>query len=570
LVAGMTVAAAVIGAAAFVAGAAGAAPAAGGGSAPRQAVGTQPLRPPVVPNVGAYLGADPNFAGGPIPSQASVLDGQLGRRLAIVSFYVGFSDPAPTSEMAAIAAEGALPMVSVHCGPLDADVAAGAYDKLLRSQAAAYRSYGRPVLLRWFWEMNLPKIENHADCLGGAATAARDYVAAFRHIWTVFHDAGATNVAFVWAPSDARFAPESSPFYPGDQYVAWIGADLYDRAGYGPWSSMYASFYDRWSGRGKPLLLSETGAVGSAAQTAWLANIGGTLPSEFPDVHGIVYTDAVDLGDYRLVPGTAGFATYKGLGSNPYFRPPLPEDGWLLATAGGGVENYGCPSSGSATGQRLPAPVVGLAARPEGGGYWLAGADGSVYAFGTARSDGSMRGRHLNRPIVGIAAVPAGGGYWMVASDGGVFSFGGARFYGSMGGRHLNEPIVGIAANPAGGGYWLVASDGGIFTFGDARFRGSTGGERLDRPIVGMAATAAGRGYWLVASDGGVFSFGDAHFRGSLVGLAAAPAVGIAADPGTGNYRVATAAGGVYQFPDRIQLAPGPLRSPAVAVATVN
>jgi hypothetical protein len=55
----------------------------------------------------------------------------------------------------------------------------------------------------------------------------------------------------------------------------------------------------------------------------------------------------------------------------------------------------------------------------------------------------------LNKPIVGIAATPDGQGYWEVASDGGLFAFGDAAFYGSMGGKPLNKPIVGIGANLA-------------------------------------------------------------------------------------------------------------------------
>ena len=51
----------------------------------------------------------------------------------------------------------------------------------------------------------------------------------------------------------------------------------------------------------------------------------------------------------------------------------------------------------------------------------------------------------LNKPIVGMAATPDGKGYWLVASDGGIFTFGDARFYGSTGGKHLNQPVVGMA-----------------------------------------------------------------------------------------------------------------------------
>ena len=54
----------------------------------------------------------------------------------------------------------------------------------------------------------------------------------------------------------------------------------------------------------------------------------------------------------------------------------------------------------------------------------------------------------LNKPVVGMAATPDRGGYWLVASDGGIFSFGDADFYGSTGGTPLNKPVVGMAATP--------------------------------------------------------------------------------------------------------------------------
>ena len=125
-----------------------------------------------------------------------------------------------------------------------------------------------------------------------------------------------------------------------------------------------------------------------------------------------------------------------------------------------------------------------------------------------------MGAHHLNQPIVGMAATPDGNGYWMVAADGGIFSFGDAAYHGSMGAKHLNRPIVGMTPTPSGAGYWLVASDGGIFAFGSAGFFGSTGAMHLNAPIVGMDSPDSG-GYWLVASDGGIFAFGDATFEGS-------------------------------------------------------
>ena len=72
--------------------------------------------------------------------------------------------------------------------------------------------------------------------------------------------------------------------------------------------------------------------------------------------------------------------------------------------------------------------------------------DGGLFAFGDANFYGSMGGKPLNKPIVGMAATPDGQGYWESATDGGIFSFGDAVFYGSTGNITLNKPVVGIAA----------------------------------------------------------------------------------------------------------------------------
>ena len=223
--------------------------------------------------------------------------------------------------------------------------------------------------------------------------------------------------------------------------------------------------------------------------------------------------------------------------------------GYWMAGADGGVFAYGgAPFEGSHGGAPLGAPIVGIAATPDGKGYWLAGADGGVFAYGDAAFLGSLGGRHLNRPIVGVASSPDGGGYWLVGADGGVFAFGDAGYQGSMGGTSLNRPIVGMAAS-ATGGYWLVASDGGVFAFGGAGFHGSTGGSVLREPVAGMSPTPDSGGYWLVAADGGVFAFGDATFRGAAVnGSAHAPVVGMSAPSNGNGYWLAASDGGVFGY----------------------
>jgi hypothetical protein len=231
---------------------------------------------------------------------------------------------------------------------------------------------------------------------------------------------------------------------------------------------------------------------------------------------------------------------------------PAPDGkGYFLAGADGTIQNFGDANS---CGFQLPpplrAPIVGIASASDGDGAWEVASDGGVFAWGDAQFYGSAADLHLDKPIVGMAATPDGKGYLLVASDGGVFTYGDARFFGSAGGLHLDKPIVGIAATPDGNGYYLVASDGGIFTYGDAHFRGSTGGVRLDQPVVGMSLDSATGGYWEIARDGGVFSF-HAPFLGSTGGVhLAAPIEGVTSTPSGRGYRFTARDGGVFDFGD--------------------
>jgi hypothetical protein len=104
-----------------------------------------------------------------------------------------------------------------------------------------------------------------------------------------------------------------------------------------------------------------------------------------------------------------------------------------------------------------------MASTPTNKGYWMAGADGSIYMFGDAKSYGDMRGTPLNQPVNGMVPTPTGKGYWMVAADGGIFTFGDAAFKGSTGNQHPAAPIVGMV--PFGTGYAIVTEDGTVYPF---------------------------------------------------------------------------------------------------------
>jgi hypothetical protein len=296
-------------------------------SAPRAADST--LAPPAVPQHSAYLGAFVAPHLGEDQAQADVrqelaqlgnFDGAVGRSLGLVHVYQPWASPVRPSTLAAVAATGATPFIDWTCTS-DASIINGNQDALITSYAQALKSFGRPVFLRWFWEMNLVNLPRTSGCLG--TLGASGYIQAWQHIWTIFQNQGAGNVAFVWCPS-INGATFGSTFYPGDSYVDWIGWDGYDRKQSASATlAQFTPFYANWVTHGKPLVLGETGAT--TDQATYLAALATALPTSFPQVRAVLYYDSKSTLDWTLVdaPGNLGADQFAALAQNPYFGFPF-------------------------------------------------------------------------------------------------------------------------------------------------------------------------------------------------------------------------------------------------------
>ncbi len=275
-------------------------------------------------------------------------------------------------------------------------------------------------------------------------------------------------------------AIDPSPFVDqatGDAYLVWKSND--------GGSSQPA---DLWSQRLSPNGLSLVGAphlllTQDSAQLPWettvenpdLVQVGATYFLTFSTGawDSANYAEAFATCDGPVGPCSqtqAGpFLTSSGAASGPGGGSFFQDAGgnWYLAFA---AWEPGCTSyAGSdCVGARrlfiepatfspvsLAGPVVGMAATPNGDGYWLADASGAVTVHGAADFFGSMAGQPLNAPIAHIVATPDGGGYWLVAADGGTFAFGDAGFFGSMGGRHAQR--AGRVTRPDAGRTRLLA-----------------------------------------------------------------------------------------------------------------
>ncbi len=274
-----------------------------------------------MPRGRAYLGAWVNPAGTTTDRSASALqqlvslEQATGVSPAILSVYTSFAAPAPLALLQEISQRGAVPLVSWACAPTAA-VAAGYDDAVISNFASQLRQFGRAVFVRWFWEMNLRTASSSRCNAGGGPDT---FVAAWKRVWNLFKQAGASNVALVWCPGVNGDPSGMAPYFPGSAYVDWIGADGYDRhhLGVEGFASVFAAWYDTYATSSKPLMVAETGATASD-QSQYISGLAQTLPSSFPAVKAVVYFDANGPnGNWALTP--AGLAAFKMMASDQYF-----------------------------------------------------------------------------------------------------------------------------------------------------------------------------------------------------------------------------------------------------------
>jgi Glycosyl hydrolase family 26 len=234
----------------------------------------------------SYFGVfEPGVPGSYAPVAAFARATQTRPRLAL--YYSGWNAPFAAGFAKTAYDAGTTTMVQMMPDAVTmASIASGQDDQYLNNYATAVRSFRHPVVIGFAPEMN-----GNWYSWGYQHTSPGDWVAAWRHVVTVFRADGADNVTWLWTANQVY--PGSGPltqYWPGARYVNWVGIDSY----FVPGRHQYASVVDPTLHQiraitSEPVIISETGIAPGAGKTA-------TLPQLFAGVGedgllGFVYFD---------------------------------------------------------------------------------------------------------------------------------------------------------------------------------------------------------------------------------------------------------------------------------------
>jgi hypothetical protein len=243
---------------------------------------------------------------------------KTGIKPRLVVYYSGWFEPFKTAFAATAARHGAVPLIQINPKGINiAAIASGHYDSYLTSYAEAVRSYHHPVILSFGHEMN-----GDWYSWGYRHTSPATFVAAWRHIVTVFRQLGADDVTWLWTVNiiDRKGGiPSPARWWPGASYVTWVGIDGY----YLKPSWRFAPLFGptikavRALSLTTPILISETAATPAAGKPAKIADL-------FAGVHaygllGFVWFDVHKNQDWRLA-GPPAIAAFRA-GAHTFSRP---------------------------------------------------------------------------------------------------------------------------------------------------------------------------------------------------------------------------------------------------------
>ena len=248
------------------------------------------LRNPPQMLFGIYDGGFPNtFAG------MEQLENAINYKFPIISFYSAWGDKPtqqfPVRMVETIHAMGSVPMITWEPWVVDFDerlrknlppraereyaslhaIARGDYDFYIVEWAKAAAKHRKPIFIRFAHEMNDPYRYPWGPQNGNRP---EDFVAAWKHVHLIFQKMSATNVLWVWSPHVSM--PWFEYYYPGPEYVDWIGVGVLNYGDVASWSRWWSfhqileKAYPTLVRLDKPVMICEFGTLSKGGDmTEW-------------------------------------------------------------------------------------------------------------------------------------------------------------------------------------------------------------------------------------------------------------------------------------------------------------
>ena len=264
------------------------------------------------------------------PGRVSEYGNLVGRQPVMVLSYKNWSvEPFYPPELERLWDGGAVPLVTWEPETADGngvplrEIVEKRHDRYIRKSAEAAAAWGKPIMLRFAQEMNGGWYPWGYNVDGNTPRLYRE---AWHRIFWIFRNHGADNVIWVWSPNeDAGGGHPLAVFYPGDEFVDWVGIDGFCWGGTIGWPSFTTIFGDTYDRivkiASKPIMIAETGAGEDGGNKAeWIASALEQEAPAFSNIRALVwFNDEDPQADLRVDSSPAALAAFRTAIASPVY-----------------------------------------------------------------------------------------------------------------------------------------------------------------------------------------------------------------------------------------------------------
>jgi beta-mannanase len=170
------------------------------------------------------------------------------------------------------------------------DISEGVYDFHLEKWTNDLKLYHQPIFIRFGHEMNDP----YRYPWGPHNNSSEHFIAAWKHVVDYFEEVGIDNVIWVWSPHIAYGLFEE--YYPGDEYVDWVGVGTLNYGIVATWSEwwsfdeIFGNHYKQIDQFNKPIMSTEFGSLAVGGDRAeWYKKAFCEFPEKYPNLKSVVF-----------------------------------------------------------------------------------------------------------------------------------------------------------------------------------------------------------------------------------------------------------------------------------------
>jgi hypothetical protein len=219
------------------------------------------------------------------------------------------------------------------------DVLAGKYDDYIDRFAQDAKAFNKTVLIRFLHEFNGNWYVWSGNKNGKGNGGPQKVVAVWKYVVDRFKDQGADNVKWMWVPHgpSTDLSTEEwnnvSNYWPGKEYVDWIGLDGYNFYPKDPWGGdrplrsfddCFRALYDSCAILGnQPMMIAEFGTgefqFENSNKATWITDAFQKIKTDYPRIKIFTWFNINKELDWRVNSSPEALKAFREAMKDPYY-----------------------------------------------------------------------------------------------------------------------------------------------------------------------------------------------------------------------------------------------------------